>query len=619
MRLIGLAVALALSLAIALLAAEAQEPGKVYRIGFLQAGSASDASLRLEAFRQGLRERGWIEGQNVVIEYRWGEGRYDRLPDLSAELVAPVLAALVTLDSPSISPLAVRGWIVSSPDRAYLERVVEAAPRYGINHLELSHDIIMAVTDTVPSAERIRLIEKVAQAAIRRGVKTYIWSHELGVAQTALNLDPYSTAGAAFWEGRRAAYRKVLRACPTLAGVVLMFASAPTRIWRSPPRGAFWKGLSMPKRARFVTDEVKSVVVHEFKKELFVRDFNHSPAELKWLIAALRNDPEITVVSKAAPQDFQPFYPHSFSLGAYGTTRQVVELDLDGEYWGRSLIPSSQVGYLRYRLRHGVSKHIAGAVGRIGPDAAATPAFPNEINLYAFSRLLEDPELSEQRIYDEWLDMRYGLAVDSQAARRLQEILVRSFDMCKKTYYTLGFWLWKDQSSVPRTVQEIERGISHKSNAIWEPSPHARAMEQRLIRPDEATVGAILAEKREGVELADQNLSALATLRHLVSAQDYAELERQLALAADLARVYEAVASAYWRRKLAQTSVKTTEVALVEAATQALESWADILERRYPALEPVALQAPVLRHFAKDLRRSMPMPRASRLLLPWRW
>jgi hypothetical protein len=44
----------------------------------------------------------------------------------------------------------VRGWIVSSPDRAYLERVVEAAPRYGINHLELSHDIIMAVTDTVP-------------------------------------------------------------------------------------------------------------------------------------------------------------------------------------------------------------------------------------------------------------------------------------------------------------------------------------------------------------------------------------------------------------------------------------------------------------------------------------
>jgi putative ABC transport system substrate-binding protein len=71
------------------LAAEAQQPAKTPRIGVLSAGSASDTALRLrlEAFRQGLRERGWIEGQNVVLEYRWGEGRYDRLADLAAELV----------------------------------------------------------------------------------------------------------------------------------------------------------------------------------------------------------------------------------------------------------------------------------------------------------------------------------------------------------------------------------------------------------------------------------------------------------------------------------------------------------------------------------------------------
>jgi putative ABC transport system substrate-binding protein len=69
------------------LAAEAQQPAKTPRIGVLSARSASDFWPALEAFRQGLRERGWIEGQNVVLEYRWGEGRYDRLADLAAELV----------------------------------------------------------------------------------------------------------------------------------------------------------------------------------------------------------------------------------------------------------------------------------------------------------------------------------------------------------------------------------------------------------------------------------------------------------------------------------------------------------------------------------------------------
>ena len=69
------------------LPAEAQSAAKSARIGYLATGSASaDAPLH-EAFRQGLRDRGWIEGQNVAIEYRWADGRLDRLPHLAADLV----------------------------------------------------------------------------------------------------------------------------------------------------------------------------------------------------------------------------------------------------------------------------------------------------------------------------------------------------------------------------------------------------------------------------------------------------------------------------------------------------------------------------------------------------
>ena len=69
------------------LAADAQPTGKVYRIGYLAAGSAIASQLPVEAFREGLRGLGLVEGQNIVIDYRFAEGRFDRLPDLAAELV----------------------------------------------------------------------------------------------------------------------------------------------------------------------------------------------------------------------------------------------------------------------------------------------------------------------------------------------------------------------------------------------------------------------------------------------------------------------------------------------------------------------------------------------------
>ena len=67
--------------------AEAQQPTKAARIGFLGAISFSPASARIEAFRQGLRELGYVEGKNIVIEARYTDARPERLADLAAELV----------------------------------------------------------------------------------------------------------------------------------------------------------------------------------------------------------------------------------------------------------------------------------------------------------------------------------------------------------------------------------------------------------------------------------------------------------------------------------------------------------------------------------------------------
>ena len=81
------------------LAIEAQQPGRVLRIGYLAQNSAEIGQRQLIAFRQGLRERGWVEGQNIVIEIRFADGKVDRFPALVAELIRLKVDVIVTTSS----------------------------------------------------------------------------------------------------------------------------------------------------------------------------------------------------------------------------------------------------------------------------------------------------------------------------------------------------------------------------------------------------------------------------------------------------------------------------------------------------------------------------------------
>src|SRR5262245_52452509 len=85
-----------LGLLVAPLAVRAQQEAKVYRIGFLGSASASGYARLVDAFRQGLRDLGYVEGKNLVIEYRWAEGQYDPLPGLAVDLVGLKVDLVVT-------------------------------------------------------------------------------------------------------------------------------------------------------------------------------------------------------------------------------------------------------------------------------------------------------------------------------------------------------------------------------------------------------------------------------------------------------------------------------------------------------------------------------------------
>ncbi len=91
----------ALGLLMAPLATQAQQPGKAPLIGVLMGGSDSASSTRVEAFRQGLRELGYAEGQNITFAYRYATEKYDRLPDLAAELIQLKVNLLVASGTPA--------------------------------------------------------------------------------------------------------------------------------------------------------------------------------------------------------------------------------------------------------------------------------------------------------------------------------------------------------------------------------------------------------------------------------------------------------------------------------------------------------------------------------------
>src|SRR3990172_12428370 len=93
--------------------AKAQQRGKVPRIGFLGNSTAALEENLVGPFREGLRDLSYVEGQNILIEYRWAEGKYERFPALIAELIALKVDVIVTAGTPA--SLAVKKAITSIP------------------------------------------------------------------------------------------------------------------------------------------------------------------------------------------------------------------------------------------------------------------------------------------------------------------------------------------------------------------------------------------------------------------------------------------------------------------------------------------------------------------------
>jgi ABC-type uncharacterized transport system substrate-binding protein len=149
------------------LAAEAQQPSKMARVGYLEFGSAAPGTPHLEAFRRGLRELGWLEGQNIATEVRYAEGKQDRLAEFAADLVrlkvdvifaSATPAALAAKHATTTIPIVI-GFVADPVGSGLVPRLARPGGNItGWTHLaglELNAKRLEILKEAIPEAARI--------------------------------------------------------------------------------------------------------------------------------------------------------------------------------------------------------------------------------------------------------------------------------------------------------------------------------------------------------------------------------------------------------------------------------------------------------------------------------
>ena len=445
----------------------------------------------------------------------------------------------------------VTGWILLDSDRAAVLSAIETAATYGVNHIQLSHDIIMNIDELLGDDEattyRVETVNQAVTKAHGYGMKVYVWAHEF---QDMDFLICYGPDGA-IWETRAQAYRDAFEKVPELDGIVLMFGSAGASPWYT-ICDCEWcpetfpdqeDGNPPPQDVRIqLTIEHIGDVMESLGKEMVARVFAHEPEENPWHADGLARARDTTFVSmhKSEVGDWQPYNPHDPTLGQVGAHPSILEMDAAGEYFGRSELPFASPQYYRYRLKYAYSQTAIGAVARISRGSDTALGTPNEVNLRTINAFVADPGIGIDKVWQDFLLDRYltELPNPSEESQRLQKILESTLPVMMKTHYVLGIWALEKGSDIPSSATTGElgaRGNMPKWDADWQ------EIYDRVKTPDYETVLDIYNEGTEAVMVAQRAFNDFAFSEWNMSTDDYDDLYRRLNHQYYAARAWRAV------------------------------------------------------------------------------
>ncbi|HOI10051.1 MAG TPA: hypothetical protein PK313_06190 [Myxococcota bacterium] len=487
----------------------------------------------------------------------------------------------------------IRGWILLDDDPAKVLEALDAAPAYGVNHVQLSHDLVMnfedLLGDDAATTTRVQTLNDAIAAAHQRGMKAFIWVHEF----SGTGLDVCYGPEGEVWTQRAAAWNAALDRIPDVDGVVLMFGSAPMSPWftactcdwcadrwenpfEAPPND---------QRIRLITEALGQVLAVR-GQQMVARVFLHEPSEIPWHadgFAAARGV-DFVGMHKSDVGDWQPYNPHDPTVGNVGPHPSVLELDVGGEYYGASRLPFCSPGYFRYRMQHAWANRGIGYVVRIERGSNRSLGTPNEINLRALSAFVADPDTPPRAVWDAFLADRYGAAPGSPASAMLRGILEDTFAIRLKSHYALGIWALEKGTDIPSKAEFGElfnRGDMPKWDPAWQ------AVYDRVRTPDRATVLDLWQEGSEAVDLAATDLALyevwVDNFPESLAAADREDLRLRLRHQAYAARTWRAIDLFLWAQRARTLAGATPDPDLVTWAAWARDELAGVRQQMIDA------------------------------------
>lgn len=554
---------------------------------------------------------------------------------VSTLLAAAALVAAVgqAQPQPSGAPLRpdqpIRGWTILSDREPDAMAVIEASRAYGINHLQLSHQLVDDLRD-LREARRQALVRRLTRAAHRAGIQEVVlWDHALYPLEyypAQFRTGPEGTIdldNAAFWEWLKADYRTLLDFVPEANGVVLTFIETGARAERQHSNTL----TTNQAKLAAVVNAVADVVIGERKLALYARTFSYTHDEYRNISGAIEKfaRPDIRLMMKETPHDFFLTHPDDFLAGTIARPT-LMEFDVGAEFNGQGVIANTWPEHILTRARTLLRRpHVVGYVVRTDRYGdTRVVGRPSEINLFALKRAVEDADVTAEAVYDEFITARYG----EKALPWVKAAFRNAFDIVTSTLYTLGTNTANHSkldydpydSSYARSVSGkwldppivfvrhgVNREFHYWKDVVDRLGPHWAkerrsapqlqevpwVVERGWLRTgeqmDEAFLDYVRTEKDFGVGLSEESLRAIESARTSLSDAQFQDLRHYFTRTLLTARLHRAVATAYFGYRVyargdryrTPSLLNRLRAALVEIPVVAREI------REYPVKPPI--------------------------------
>lgn len=481
----------------------------------------------------------------------------------------------------------VKGWTLLSDNKEEAIKAIDHAAAYGINHLQLSHDIVHDLRHIKEERRRILVNELTSYAHAKNIRKVLVWDHAL------YNLDYYpkrfrtapggkiNLDDPAFWEWFKNDYREMLRLVPGIQGIVLSFIETGARAEEQYSQ----KMTTSAAKLAAVVNAIAEVVISERKLELYARTFSYSKEEYDRITGAIElfHHPEIRLMMKETPHDFFLTHPNDFFAGKINRPT-IIEFDAAGEFNGQGVIANTWPEYMMKRwtdFRH--RPNVIGYTARL--DRYGNTSLigqPGEINLFTLKKIDDDQTVSPEQVYKEFIEKNYGKA----AYPYLRKAFGNAFDIISSILYTLGTntanhsslhyhsypssyirhvsGKWLDppvvmvKHNVNRSFHYWKELVNHLAppgikNGHQQFREIPEVVKAGWVQPQEMMneeyLRYVIREKEFGVEKAQESVRETDHARPYLSETQYAQLSGYFKRTLMTAKLHKAVASLYfsWR------------------------------------------------------------------------